>query len=159
MLGAGSLYFCLDSVDIKMSEMTWYKVVTQLWGVLCWFEASCVCMSTAFWAQMSASAQAALSCVCACPCFHVPQCVGLDKNLWFSLSVPLLTLPFGWLKELVLLRTCFCLCKITFLLEITSDCGLQCFLGIIIHYGSDFNAFRGCYFQVVELLLHVFLSS
>lgn len=116
--GAGSLYFGLDSMDIKMSEITWHEVVTQLWDVLCWFEASCVCVSIAFWTQMSAPAQDALSCAPTCLCSPVPQCVGLDKNSWFSLSVPLVTLPFGWLKELVLLRTCFCLCKITFLLEI-----------------------------------------
>lgn len=94
-----------------------------------------MCMSIGFWTQMSAPAQAALS---ACLCSHVPQCVDLNKNLCFSLIVPLLALTFGWLKELFLLRTCFCLCKITFLLEITSDCGLKCSLGIISHYSSDF---------------------
>lgn len=46
--GAGSLYFDLDSMDIKMSEITWHEVVTQLWDVFCWFEASCVCVSIAF---------------------------------------------------------------------------------------------------------------
>lgn len=40
--GAGSLFFDLDSGNIKMSEITWDKEVTQLWGVLCWFEESCM---------------------------------------------------------------------------------------------------------------------
>lgn len=134
--GAGSLYFGLDSVDIKMSEMTWHKVVSQLWGVLDWFEASCVCLLLfgLKWVPQHRLHRVV----------HVPVCALMCHNVWAwiktfgFLCVPLLTLPFGWLKELVLLKTCFCLSKITFPLEITSDFGLKCFLGIIILCGSDF---------------------
>lgn len=121
-----------------------------VWGILC----VCLLLFGLKWVT-----QHRLHWVVHVPASHVPQCVGLNKNLRFSLSVPLLTLPFGWLKELVLLRTCFCLCKITFVLEITSDCGLKRFLGIIIHYGSDFflaNCFQRMLFSSCRAVITCF---
>lgn len=156
--GSGSLFFDLDSGNIKMSEITWDKVVTQLWGVLCWFEESCVYV----YCILDSSEHPSTGCIelsTHLPVLSVPQCVDLNKNLQFSLIVPLLTLPFGWLKDFFLLRTCFCLCKITFFLEMASDCGLKCFLGIIIHYGSDFfldNCFQKMLFSSGRAVIMLF---
>lgn len=69
MPGAGSLYFGLDSVDIKMSEMTWHKVVTQLWGLLCWFE-DLVCV----YCFLDSNECLYTGCIELCACLPVLSC-------------------------------------------------------------------------------------
>lgn len=99
-------------------------------------------------------------CIEVCLCFHVPQCVGLDKNLWFSLCAT--ANSAFWMAEGVgSSQNLFLSLQNYFPFGDHFRFWLKCFSGIIIHYGSDFldNYFqKRCCFQVVELLLHVFLS-
>lgn len=135
---------------------------TVQYALLVW---SIWCASLAFWTLTSVPAQAAWGCAHACLCFGVPRCADPDKNLLIYLSVPLSNSAF-WIAEGVdsSLSHCFSVGKIASLLEITSHCGLKCFLGltliIIIHYvfGLD-NCFQRFFFFNMGMILHGFLSS